>query len=333
MPTDHTLFSTAFTYNATTGNLHRKGSPIPITGKQVRHNGTDYWVNRVVWLLNTGDWPTGNLKHVDGNKKNTFINNLRLASQEAQPLDAPHLELTPQTADSAELVALKGQFIAADAKLKHYTTQLEQRYGMDWETELSVKSLAGSAAMGQMILRRNELEAEIDRLEGRVPALCGYAGYAHFKFPCIDNECRTMDKWLSFVKTCQFLKLIPGYDKEVEGFTLFAHGMYIPQNIYPLAYEAYVADVMARRSVMSPSVQTAKMKLQEEESLRNPNPEIKWLESQLWASQLEEHRARLEDYKKHNPVTTAPRAPMTREQVALHQGVEEYIDKFLLASS
>lgn len=40
----------------------------------------DYYAHRVLWLLYTGDWPVDQIDHIDGNRINNSIINLRMVS-------------------------------------------------------------------------------------------------------------------------------------------------------------------------------------------------------------------------------------------------------------
>jgi hypothetical protein len=46
----------------------------------VQVNGLQTYAHRVVWLLMTGNWPADQIDHIDGNKSNNTINNLRQAT-------------------------------------------------------------------------------------------------------------------------------------------------------------------------------------------------------------------------------------------------------------
>jgi len=43
-------------------------------------NGESYLLHRLAWLITTGDWPTGQIDHVDGNRTNNAFRNLRDAT-------------------------------------------------------------------------------------------------------------------------------------------------------------------------------------------------------------------------------------------------------------
>jgi len=40
-------------------------------------NGRVYLAHRIVWLLKTGEWPNGQIDHVDGDRSNNRLENLR----------------------------------------------------------------------------------------------------------------------------------------------------------------------------------------------------------------------------------------------------------------
>jgi len=44
-------------------------------------DGLSYKAHRLAWLLTKGEWPTGELDHVDGNRSNNAISNLRIATR------------------------------------------------------------------------------------------------------------------------------------------------------------------------------------------------------------------------------------------------------------
>lgn len=85
-------FRTVFTYDHERGVLIRTTTGQPASVKfpahkpthkmygYVRHSGKDYAVHRVVWAVVHGAWPETSLDHIDHDKRNNRIENLRLAA-------------------------------------------------------------------------------------------------------------------------------------------------------------------------------------------------------------------------------------------------------------
>lgn len=46
----------------------------------VKHQGKEYAAHRVIWAVVHGEWPETSLDHIDHNKRNNRIDNLRLAT-------------------------------------------------------------------------------------------------------------------------------------------------------------------------------------------------------------------------------------------------------------
>jgi len=44
--------------------------------------GSNHFKHRILWALHTGEWPTGQLDHIDHNRLNNEMSNLREASQQ-----------------------------------------------------------------------------------------------------------------------------------------------------------------------------------------------------------------------------------------------------------
>lgn len=80
-------------YDANSGNFIRKTSRGPakagrVAGTVTKYgyrivtvDGQKYCAHRLVWLLHTGVWPSGDIDHIDGDKLNNRINNLRDVSR------------------------------------------------------------------------------------------------------------------------------------------------------------------------------------------------------------------------------------------------------------
>jgi hypothetical protein len=48
-----------------------------------------YWAHRVVWLLHHGDWPVSDIDHINGDRSDNKIENLRLASRSENNINRP----------------------------------------------------------------------------------------------------------------------------------------------------------------------------------------------------------------------------------------------------
>jgi len=84
-----------FNYNPSTGKLTRKitvnynatagstvGSPHNDGYLAVQISGNKYLAHRIIWLYVTGAFPTEQLDHIDGNRVNNRISNLREATNQ-----------------------------------------------------------------------------------------------------------------------------------------------------------------------------------------------------------------------------------------------------------
>lgn len=75
-----------FWHDKDTGQLFRRFKngafkPVGSVSKsgyvQVSAGGRLYLAHRIAWLLATGEWPKGEIDHIDGNKANNRLSNLR----------------------------------------------------------------------------------------------------------------------------------------------------------------------------------------------------------------------------------------------------------------
>lgn len=66
-------------------NRAKAGAPINAKDKNgytvARINRKQYLGHRIVWLLATGEWPKGDIDHIDGNPGNNRLDNLRDVSR------------------------------------------------------------------------------------------------------------------------------------------------------------------------------------------------------------------------------------------------------------
>lgn len=125
-------------YNTATGELIRtkkirnskpEGYPLGSTdGKgylSVQLFGIQYKVHRLVWLYNYGEFPSDNLDHIDGNRKNNLLSNLRIASysENAKNLSKDKRNKTGVTGVSASRTIGKFEAsIGVNKKLLHLGT-------------------------------------------------------------------------------------------------------------------------------------------------------------------------------------------------------------------
>lgn len=89
------LFAEFLRYEPKSGKLFWRKKPArktnvgSETGRFLHHSGylcigfkgRKYWSHRVAWLLHYGAWPKDQIDHIDGNKINNRIENLRDVSQ------------------------------------------------------------------------------------------------------------------------------------------------------------------------------------------------------------------------------------------------------------
>lgn len=58
------------------GCVHKSGGYV-----HIKINGFAYMAHRLAWLYVNGDWPSGHIDHIDGNRTNNAISNLRDVSR------------------------------------------------------------------------------------------------------------------------------------------------------------------------------------------------------------------------------------------------------------
>lgn len=53
------------------------------------HRGRRFMVHRVIWFMHHGEWPDGEIDHIDGNGLNNHISNLRVVDHKANMYNRP----------------------------------------------------------------------------------------------------------------------------------------------------------------------------------------------------------------------------------------------------
>lgn len=112
-----------FSYNPITGEIHwingrctgaRAGSITRLGYMQIKFNRCQYFFHRVAWALHNGIWPSCQIDHIDCNKLNNAISNLRLASVQQNSCN--------RMAIKGKLVVLKG--VTIHKKTGKYQAQI-----------------------------------------------------------------------------------------------------------------------------------------------------------------------------------------------------------------
>ncbi len=86
---DFEIFNALYEYDPTTGVLRSRKTGNPARAKngagyiKLQVNKKQYTAHRVAWLLSTGAWPNHDIDHINGDREDNRIDNLRDVSRSA----------------------------------------------------------------------------------------------------------------------------------------------------------------------------------------------------------------------------------------------------------
>ena len=87
--------SARFRYLPESGQFHRRKDGRLIQGKKkkgylhMRHGNKTLRAHRIAWLLTTGEWPKGQIDHINGDKADNRIENLRVVTAQENNRNTP----------------------------------------------------------------------------------------------------------------------------------------------------------------------------------------------------------------------------------------------------
>lgn len=91
------------------------GAVTPYGYRYIQINGRKYAAHRLVWLIETGAMPVGELDHIDGNKLNNRITNLRIVTRKQN--------CENKGAQKNNQLGLRG--VSFNTRLKKYVAQIQ----------------------------------------------------------------------------------------------------------------------------------------------------------------------------------------------------------------
>jgi hypothetical protein len=83
-----------YTYDPVGAFRNARGEVVGLVSKGYRQlpiNGKGYYVHRLVWLWHHGEWPQGEIDHIDRNPANNRIENLRVVDSSGNKQNMVHV--------------------------------------------------------------------------------------------------------------------------------------------------------------------------------------------------------------------------------------------------
>jgi hypothetical protein len=134
--TDQEQLKTLFTYFPASGNFYRKTSPCNSVkrgdkagGKHmdgyhyIRFQGKPVGSHRLAWLFMYGEWPSEKVDHINGDKADNRIENLRLATQSENQLNRKRCSRNTTGVKGVAVHSASGKYqvtLTVEGKKKHF---------------------------------------------------------------------------------------------------------------------------------------------------------------------------------------------------------------------
>ncbi|MFA6198823.1 MAG: HNH endonuclease [Bacteroidales bacterium] len=152
-----------FNYNPETGEFLRKKNKIVKTiGKReyrkINIDGKFYKAHRLIWLYTYGTWPDDFIDHIDGDKHNNRIDNLRNATNSENQCNRTH----PKN----NKFNIKGFYIKRNGNITYYTGTVSfegKKYTKYINTEKASLEEATHIIKSWLIQKRKELHKDFRR--------------------------------------------------------------------------------------------------------------------------------------------------------------------------
>ena len=97
--------------------------------RRVKYGGKAYYVHRVVWLMHTGKWPDGQIDHINHNRCDNNIQNLRVTTPSENRKNSAQLGITYRAKQEKYEVTYCGKYVGLfatkqDALAARYQAEL-----------------------------------------------------------------------------------------------------------------------------------------------------------------------------------------------------------------
>ena len=123
------------------GNIAGKARPDGYTSIRITRDGTSksFLAHRLAWLMAYGDWPPTNLDHVNGERADNRIGNLRLADHK---INSRNTKLRHDNATGVHGVSWSKHARKWLVRITHDRVQMNLGYYIDFDEAVSVRKAA-----------------------------------------------------------------------------------------------------------------------------------------------------------------------------------------------